>query len=143
MWLGIDIGTGGSRALLVDGGGRVRAGYTAAHEDMRMERPMWAEQRPENWWDASVDAVRGALAAAGISGRDVKCIGLSGQMHGLVILDEAGRVIRPVPHLVRPAVAGAGGFRPRQIGTRDCAGLHREPGVDGVHAAEAAMGARP
>ena len=56
---------------------------------------MWAEQRPENWWDAAVDAVRGALAAAGISGRDVKCIGLSGQMHGLVILDEAGRVIRP------------------------------------------------
>jgi xylulokinase len=95
MWLGIDIGTGGSRALLVDGAGRVRASYTAAHEDMRMERPMWAEQRPENWWDASVDAVRGALAAAGISGRDVKCIGLSGQMHGLVILDEAGRVIRP------------------------------------------------
>ncbi len=95
MWLGIDIGTGGSRALLVDSTGRVRAGYTAAHEDMRMERPLWAEQRPENWWDAAVDAVRGALAAAGISGRDVKCIGLSGQMHGLVILDEAGRVIRP------------------------------------------------
>jgi xylulokinase len=95
MWLGIDIGTGGSRALLVDGAGRVRAGYTTAHEEMHMERPMWAEQRPENWWDASVDAVRGALAAAGISGREVKCIGLSGQMHGLVILDEAGRVIRP------------------------------------------------
>ncbi len=95
MWLGIDIGTGGSRALLVDGGGRVRAGYTAAHEEMRMERPMWAEQRPENWWDASAEAVRGVLAAGGISGRDVKCIGLSGQMHGLVMLDDAGRVIRP------------------------------------------------
>jgi xylulokinase len=73
----------------------VRAGYTAAHEEMRMERPMWAEQRPENWWDASAEAVRGVLAAAGISGRDVKCIGLSGQMHGLVMLDDAGRVIRP------------------------------------------------
>ncbi len=95
MWLGIDIGTGGSRALLVDSSGAVRAGYTAAHEDMRMERPMWAEQRPENWWDAAVQAVRGALAAAGISGREVKCIGLSGQMHGLVMLDSAGLVIRP------------------------------------------------
>jgi xylulokinase len=95
MWLGIDIGTGGSRALLVDGDGRVRANYTTAHEEMRMERPMWAEQRPENWWDASADAVRGALTAAGISGREVKCIGLSGQMHGLVILDQAGDVIRP------------------------------------------------
>jgi xylulokinase len=69
MWLGIDIGTGSSRALLVDAAGRVRAGYTAAHEEMRMERPLWAEQRPENWWDAAVTAVRGALAAAGISGR--------------------------------------------------------------------------
>ncbi len=95
MWLGIDIGTGGSRALLVDGEGRVRAGYTAAHEEMRMERPMWAEQRPENWWDAAAEAVRGALAAAGVSGRDVKCVGLSGQMHGLVMLDRAGSVIRP------------------------------------------------
>jgi xylulokinase len=95
MWLGIDIGTGGSRALLVDADGRVRAGYTAAHEDMRMERPLWAEQRPENWWDAAVTAVRGALAAAGISGSEVKAIGLSGQMHGLVMLDGGGGVIRP------------------------------------------------
>jgi xylulokinase len=95
MWLGIDIGTGGSRALLVDGRGAVRAGFTAAHEDMRMERPLWAEQRPENWWDASVKAIRGVLAKAGISGSEVKGIGLSGQMHGLVILDAEGAVIRP------------------------------------------------
>jgi xylulokinase len=95
MWLGIDIGTGGTRALLVDADGHVRAGYTAAHEEMRMERPLWAEQRPENWWDASVTAVRGALAAAGVTGSDVKAIGLSGQMHGLVMLDESGAVIRP------------------------------------------------
>lgn len=95
MWLGIDIGTGGSRALLVDGAGRVLAGYTAAHDEMRMERPMWAEQRPENWWDAAATAVRGALTAAGVSGSAVKAVGLSGQMHGLVMLDDAGRVIRP------------------------------------------------
>jgi xylulokinase len=95
MWLGIDIGTGGSRALLVDGNGRVLAGCTAAHEEMRMERPLWAEQRPENWWDAASEAVRGALAQAGASGSDVKCVGLSGQMHGLVMLDSAGAVIRP------------------------------------------------
>ena len=68
MWLGIDIGTGGSRALLVDERGGVRAGYTAPHEDMRMERPLWAEQRPENWWDAAVEAIRGVLAKAGVAG---------------------------------------------------------------------------
>jgi xylulokinase len=95
MWLGIDVGTGGSRALLVDERGGVRAGYTALHEDMQMARPQWAEQRPQNWWDAVVEAIRGVLAKGGASGADVKGIGLSGQMHGLVILDEAHEVIRP------------------------------------------------
>jgi xylulokinase len=95
MWLGIDIGTGGSRALLIDGRGGVRAGCTAPHEEMRMERPLWAEQRPENWWDAAVIAIRGVLDEAGVSGSQVKGIGLSGQMHGLVIIDGAGAVIRP------------------------------------------------
>jgi xylulokinase len=95
MWLGIDIGTGGSRALLIDRHGAVRGGYTAPHEDMRMERPLWAEQRPENWWEAAVEAIRGALAQAGVPGSDVRGVGLSGQMHGLVLLDAGGDVIRP------------------------------------------------
>ena len=91
MWLGIDIGTGGSRALLVDARGRIRAGVTAPHEDMQMARPLWAEQRPENWWDAAVEAIRGVLAKAGVTGGEVQGVGLSGQMHGLVILDANGR----------------------------------------------------
>ena len=96
MWLGIDIGTGGiARAA----GGRARAGARRrsrrAHEDMRMERPLWAEQRPENWWDAAVEAIRGALAQAGVTGARRRGIGLSGQMHGLVLLDAADQVIRP------------------------------------------------
>ena len=95
MWLGIDIGTGGTRALLVDAQGRIRAAFTAPHEDMRMERPLWAEQRPENWWDATVAAIRGVLQESGVAARDIRGIGLSGQMHGLVILDHAHQVIRP------------------------------------------------
>ncbi len=95
FWLGIDIGTGGSRALLIDNKGTVHHSFTAAHEEMRMERPLWAEQRPENWWDASQEAIRGVLGRAGASGKDVAGIGLSGQMHGLTLLDEAGDVIRP------------------------------------------------
>src|SRR6187200_1698770 len=94
-WLGIDIGTGGSRALLVDAKGTVVASYTAPHEDMRMERPLWAEQRPENWWEASQAAVRGVLAQAGATGKDVRGVGLTGQMHGLVMLEASGKVIRP------------------------------------------------
>jgi xylulokinase len=95
FWLGIDIGTGGTRALLVDENGRVRSAFTAPHQDMRMERPLWAEQDPEDWWHAAQLAVKGVLSTAGASGREVKGIGLSGQMHGLVLLDAANSVIRP------------------------------------------------
>ncbi|MBI1354495.1 MAG: xylulokinase [Acidobacteria bacterium] len=94
-WLGIDIGTGGSRALLVDAEGVVAAGVTAPHEEMRMERPLWAEQRPENWWDAAQLAIREALAKAGAKGEQIAGVGFSGQMHGLTLLDAAGEVIRP------------------------------------------------
>ena len=57
-WLGIDIGTGGSRALLVEPNGAVKAAVTVAHEDMQMAQPLWAEQRPENWADAAFEAIR-------------------------------------------------------------------------------------
>ena len=94
-WMGVDVGTGGTRALLVDAGGREVAAVTAPHEDMRMEQPLWAEQRPEDWAQAAVQAIRGVLAKAGASGDDVRGVGLSGQMHGLVILDGDNAVIRP------------------------------------------------
>src|SRR4051794_25456563 len=95
MWLGLDVGTGGTRALIVDERGKIRAGVTAAHEEIRMEHPLWAEQRPDDWWQAAIQAIRGALAEVHISGREVRGIGLSGQMHGLVILDGDNAVIRP------------------------------------------------
>ncbi|HWF48445.1 MAG TPA: FGGY family carbohydrate kinase, partial [Bryobacteraceae bacterium] len=94
-WLGIDVGTGGSRALLVDANGRFRYSRIAEHQDMRMDRPLWAEQDPDDWWRASQLAIHGVLADAGISGGDIRGIGLSGQMHGLVLLDSADRVVRP------------------------------------------------
>ncbi len=94
-WLGIDIGTGGSRALLVDASGHVAAAVTAPHEEIRMERPLWAEQRPENWWEAAADAIREVLSELDIHGEDVAGVGLSGQMHGLVLLDADHLVVRP------------------------------------------------
>ncbi len=94
-WLGLDIGTGGSRALLVNAAGKQVAAFTAPHEEMRMDQPLWAEQRPEDWAAASVAAIRGVLAESRVDGRDVRGVGLSGQMHGLVILDRANDVIRP------------------------------------------------
>ena len=94
-WIGLDIGTGSSRALLVDSAGRVRYANTALHEDMKMARPLWAEQQPDDWWRAAQEAIRGVLKAAGVTGDSVRGIGLSGQMHGLVVLDHQNQVIRP------------------------------------------------
>src|SRR3982750_3167926 len=94
-WLRLGVGTTSSRALLVDDTGHVRFSFSALHEEMRMDKPLWAEQDPDNWWLASGSAVRGVLREAGIDGSAVAGIGLSGQMHGLVMLDENGEVIRP------------------------------------------------
>ena len=94
-WLGIDIGTGGSRALLIDAKGKVVASHTSSHEEMTMLRPLWAEQQPEDWWRAAQKAIKGVLHESGATAADVLGIGLSGQMHGLTLLDENDDVIRP------------------------------------------------
>ncbi len=94
-WLGLDIGTSGSRALLVDSKGHVRFAQTAPHHEMTMARPLWAEQDPADWWQASKAAIQAVLHQARIDGSSVTGVGLSGQMHGLVILDEQDNVIRP------------------------------------------------
>ena len=94
-WLGLDVGTSGSRALLVDANGRVQYSFTAPHEEMRMLKPLWAEQDPDDWWKASQSAISGVLHAASAEPSDIAGIGLTGQMHGLVLLNEQNKVIRP------------------------------------------------
>jgi xylulokinase len=95
MWLGIDIGTGGSRALLVDKNGLVKASFTAAHAEITMQQPLWAEQEPDDWWRAAQLAIRGVLEQSGVKNSEIRGIGLSGQMHGLTLLDASHKVIRP------------------------------------------------
>ncbi|MEQ1642322.1 MAG: xylulokinase [Pyrinomonadaceae bacterium] len=94
-FLGIDIGTGGSRAVLIDDTGRVKASATAEHSPFASPQIGWAEQDPSDWWRAAVEAIRGVLAADGVRADEIGCIGLSGQMHGSVLLDDADRVLRP------------------------------------------------
>ena len=60
-----------------------------------MPRPLWSEQDPGLWWDGAVAAIGSVLRATGASGADVDAIGLTGQMHGLVLLDETDGVLRP------------------------------------------------
>ncbi len=95
FWLGLDIGTGGSRAIIIDSEGLVRSAASAEHAPMIQLQPTWAEQEPQDWWRAAQEATRAALASGGISGSDIQGVGLSGQMHGAVLLDSAHQVIRP------------------------------------------------
>jgi xylulokinase len=94
-WLGVDIGTGGSRAILLDSSGKEAAAVSKPHRDIVMPQPLWAEQDPDNWAQAAFGAIGGVLTAAGISGNQVRGVGVSGQMHGLVVLDRDYQVIRP------------------------------------------------
>lgn len=93
--LGIDVGTGGTRALIMSADGRVFASATAEHEPFASPQPGWAEQHPEDWWRAAGIAVRKALANGQLRGEQISCVGFSGQMHGAVMLDASGAVVRP------------------------------------------------
>lgn len=94
MYLGIDIGTSSVKAVLVDEGQHMRASASAA---LSVSRPqaLWSEQNPEDWWTAVCQAVAELRHKAGAAWAEIKAIGLSGQMHGAVLLDEAGVPIRP------------------------------------------------
>lgn len=91
IWLGVDIGTSGVKVVSIDGDGAVVATETISYP-LSTPQPGWVEQRPEDWWNATVEGIRAVLA-----GRDdqVVAVGLSGQMHGLVALDADHEVIRP------------------------------------------------
>jgi xylulokinase len=93
--LGIDVGTGGTRALIVDGDGKVLASGVEEHRPFASPESGWAEQDPRDWWRACGIAVRRALKASGASTDEIACVGFSGQMHGAVLLDAHGEVVRP------------------------------------------------
>ena len=92
--LGIDVSTTATKAILIDPAGTVR-GIGTAEYGVSMPRPLWSEQEPTAWWDGAQAAIRAALTSAGTSGADVEVVGLTGQMHGAVLLDDAGAVLRP------------------------------------------------
>ena len=92
--LGIDIGTSGTKTILFDEKGKE---MSSAFKDYPLYQPQigWAEQKPEDWWEAVVVTISSAIKKSGVAIEDIKGIGLSGQMHGLVMLDKEGQVLRP------------------------------------------------
>ncbi len=93
-YLGIDIGTSGTKTLLINDKGAVIAEANAEY-GLQQPRPGWTEQDPESWWKATVKTVRAVMKSSKVKPSDVKAIGLSGQMHGSVFLDKDDKVIRP------------------------------------------------
>lgn len=92
--IGIDASTTATKAVLVDAAGAV-VGIGVAEYGYDVPRPLWSEQDPALWWDGTVAAIRSVLASTGVDGAEVAAVGLTGQMHGLVLLDAAGTVLRP------------------------------------------------
>src|ERR1700743_3108708 len=97
MILGVDVGTGGTRAVMIDRTGGILASFASEHAPIKSEHIGWAEQDPDDWWRATQEAILGALQAAAAAGHttNVEVVGLTGQMHGCVMLDADGRVLRP------------------------------------------------
>ncbi len=94
IYLGIDIGTSGTKTIAIDARGRILADATRAYP-LHHPRPLWSEQDPEDWWKATVHTMRSVVRQLKKRAGDVRAIGLSGQMHGSVFLNDKHRVIRP------------------------------------------------
>lgn len=93
-FLGIDVSTTATKALLIDSAGQVLA--TASTEyPFETPHPLWSEQHPDLWWDGAQKSIRAVIAKAGVDPASIGGLGLTGQMHGLVLLDESGNVLRP------------------------------------------------
>ena len=92
-FLGIDIGTSGTKTLAIDEAGTILAEASAEYP-LYHPKPMWSEQDPEDWWQATIKTVKSVVRKAKLKPQDVKAIGLSGQMHGSVFLDKKDQVVR-------------------------------------------------
>ncbi|MEP6639004.1 MAG: xylulokinase [Chloroflexota bacterium] len=92
--IGIDASTTATKAVLIDETGSVLA-VASTEYGFEVPRPLWSEQSPALWWDGAIGSIRSVLAQTGLSGADIVAVGLTGQMHGLVLLDAVGEVLRP------------------------------------------------
>ena len=92
--IGIDVGTTGTKTILIDQRGDLVASSLEEYP-LHTPRPKWAEQDPADWWRATVNSIKNVLAQSGVKSEDVKGVGLSGQMHGLVLIDKNHNVLRP------------------------------------------------
>ena len=94
VFIGIDTSTTSTKAIVINEKGKI-LGVSSSEYTFETPFPLWIEQKPDLWWRATKESVQDSISKAGIQPSQVRGIGLTGQMHGLVILDEKGKVIRP------------------------------------------------
>ena len=92
--LGIDVSTTTAKAFLMDQKGTILA-VGSTPQSLSTPYPLWSEQNPQDWWQGVAQSIHQVLDETKIQSSDIAAIGLTGQMHGLVILDQAGKVLRP------------------------------------------------
>ncbi|MBN2325852.1 MAG: xylulokinase [Candidatus Omnitrophica bacterium] len=92
--IGIDVGTSGTKTVLFDEEGKALASRTVEYP-LHTPNPGWTEQDPEDWWNAAVNSIQAVLGESGVDASEIKGVGLSGQMHGSVFMDEKNQVVRP------------------------------------------------
>lgn len=129
--LGIDVGTGGSRTVLINDSGQILATETVEHAPFASPQLGWAEQDPADWWRASRAAIRAVLSKNGIRSDEVAGIGLSGQMHGSVLLDKDNRVLRPALIWCDQRTEAQCESLTKQIGARQLIELTSNPALTG------------
>jgi len=131
--LGIDVGTTGSKALLVDASGFVKASVTTEYP-MFTPQPLWAEQSPAEWWAATATSIQRVLNVGGVKASQVAGVGLTGQMHGLVLLDAQGQVLRPCIMWNDQRTAAECAAITRQVGPENVLRLTGNPVLPGFTA---------
>jgi xylulokinase len=132
--IGIDVGTGSTKTVLVDETGSVVATAVSQEYPLVSSRPGWAEQDPEHWWQAAIAGVRQVIGSSGVSPSSIRAVGLSGQMHGSVFLDRDNRVVRPAILWCDQRTADACAWITRTVGKKRLIELVSNPALTGFTA---------
>ena len=138
-FLGIDVSTTATKALLIDEKGTVAA-VAASEYPFDTPHPLWSEQHPDLWWNGAQKSIRSVIRQSGIDPAQIGGVGLTGQMHGLVLLDKAGEVLRPSILWNDQRTQSQCDEIHRRIGKEKVYSNHRQRGVDRFHCAEDTMG---
>lgn len=138
MYIGIDLGTSGVKAILLNEQGEVVASHT---EKLTVSRPhpLWSEQDPEQWWLATDTAMKALGAQHSL--RDVKALGIAGQMHGATLLDKSLQVLRPAILWNDGRCAEECQLLEEKVSASPAD--HRQPDDAGLYGAEVTLGAAP